>query len=142
MKKPIIQLTFYFLLVSFLITSNALAQPLHYIAPESSTSPIEVTPVSILDKVTYYANMYNVSAQDIYATLDCESLHFIDPTIQSRIVGIKGREKSFGYAQIHLTDHPDITYEEAIDPDFAINYIASNWKEHKSWWSCAKILGL
>ncbi len=87
--------------------------------------------------------MYGVNPKDIYNTLDCESSHFISPTIQSGYKNAKGkREKSFGYAQINLTWHPEISYAQATDTDFAINYIASNWQKHKSWWSCARILNL
>lgn len=116
------------------------------IVSHGQTPPVEAknTPkiVLIKQKVQTYADKYNVDPDDIYQTLDCESNHFESPAIQSRVVGPLGRELSFGYAQIHLPDHPDVTYQQAIDPDFSIDFIAKNWTKHKNWWVCTKKLGL
>lgn len=97
---------------------------------------------TISEKIDRYAKKYDVSADEIYRTLACESQNFIDPAIQAKFVGTKGRERSFGYAQIHLTSHPHVSYEQAIDPDFAIEFTAKNWKKHKDWWVCARKLGI
>ena len=49
---------------------------------------------------------------------------------------------SFGLSQIHLTAHTDITKQEALDPEFAINYLAYNLSIGKaSMWTCARLLG-
>ena len=45
------------------------------------------------------------------------------------------REKSYGLAQIHLPDHPDVSYEEAINPEFSIEFMAKNFaKGNEGWW--------
>lgn len=47
------------------------------------------------------------------------------------------QEQSFGLVQIHLPSHPSITKEQAINPEWAIDWMADRWVEGKqSWWSC------
>ena len=95
---------------------------------------------NVRQKIAYYSLKYNVDPDEIYLTLDCESNHFESPDIQSRVYYKGKRERSFGYAQINLRWHPDVSYAQAIDPDFAINFITKNWTKHKSWWSCYDIM--
>ena len=46
-------------------------------------------------------------------------------------------ERSFGPVQIHEPAHPNITREEAVDPDFAIGYLASEMSAGRGKkWSC------
>lgn len=53
------------------------------------------------------------------------------------------REQSFGLVQIHLPAHPNITKEQAINPEFAIEFLAKNLKAGRaSMWTCAKTLAL
>lgn len=52
---------------------------------------------------------------------------------------VKGeREQSFGLAQIHLPDHPDISYASATDPIFAIDYLGKELSKGncKQWTTC------
>ena len=123
--------------------------PVVDVAPAFAPAPVApVAPVApekketIRQQVERIAAKYDVDAVALYKTLDCESAHFASPSIQSRHIINGKRERSFGYAQIHLRDHPDVSYEQAIDPEFAIDFMAKNWKKHKSWWSCARILGI
>ena len=52
------------------------------------------------------------------------------------------REQSWGLVQIHIPVH-DVTIEQAIDPEFAIDFMAKNMSEGRtSWWTCAKQLAL
>ena len=47
------------------------------------------------------------------------------------------REQSFGLVQIHLPAHPTVSYEEAIDPEYAIEFLARNLANGKGhWWTC------
>lgn len=96
----------------------------------------------IQDKVMQYADLYGVSRQELYKVVECES--GFDPGIQSfhpSPTGPNGREDSWGLAQINLPYHPDITREQAVNPDFALDYIASEFaKGHKGQWSCYKLL--
>ena len=53
------------------------------------------------------------------------------------------REKSFGLVQIHLPAHPEVTYEQAVDPEFAIEFLAKGIKNGEiGKWTCAKLLAL
>jgi hypothetical protein len=46
-------------------------------------------------------------------------------------------EPSFGLAQIDLDYHPNISYQQATDPDFAISYMAESMgKGIFSPWHC------
>lgn len=48
------------------------------------------------------------------------------------------REQSFGLVQIHAPAHPHITREQALDPEFAIEFLARNLKAGKHrMWTCA-----
>ena len=52
------------------------------------------------------------------------------------------RERSFGLAQIHLPDHPDVTEAQAKDPDFAADFMARGFAAGNArWWTCARTLG-
>lgn len=62
-------------------------------------------------------------------TLECES------QLNPSAVGDKGT--SFGVAQIHLPDHPEISKAQALDPAFAIDWAAQEFAEgHANLWSC------
>jgi len=67
-------------------------------------------------------------AYQIKRTLYCESGY---NNIQSYIVKNGIREESFGIAQINLPSHPDVSREQALDPDFSIKWTADNWKTVK-----------
>lgn len=75
----------------------------------------------------------------------CETGHkYNDPAIQSNVIVDGVREESYGYAQIHLpswTTKEIVTYEQAIDPDFAMNFLAEKMSQGLSrLWSCYKIV--
>lgn len=107
---------------------------------------INWTPERIQQEIEEQAAAYGRSARYMAAVIDCESMG--STTIQSGHTygftnvekGIyKGdREKSFGLVQIHLPDHPDVTREQAIDPAFAINFMAKNLGKVK--WYCEDVI--
>ena len=81
-------------------------------------------------------------------TLDCENpawnpkqqsnIHY-DFTDPKRGIVKGDRERSFGLSMIHLPDHPDISYEEATDPVFALTYMADEFAAGRaSQWYCYK----
>lgn len=85
------------------------------------------------------------------AIVNCESQY--NPTIQSRHVYHAGNvpkgykvgdtEMSFGLVQIHLPAHPDISREQAINPEFATEFLAKNIKAGRiGMWSCARDLAM
>jgi hypothetical protein len=98
---------------------------------------IEVIPEekTIEEKVKAKATEYGVPFKEMWDTILCES--GASTTIQSYHIRKDGtREPSYGLAQIHLEYHPTVTKEQAIDPDFAIDFMAKNW--HKVRWYCRK----
>lgn len=61
--------------------------------------------------------------------ISCES------SFNPNAIGDSG--KSYGLSQIHTPSHPDITKEQALDPDFAIEYMAVQFSKGNQWmWSC------
>ena len=68
---------------------------------------------------------------------ECES-HW-QPTVQSKFYYKGYRERSFGIFQIHLTAHHDVSYEQAIDPYFNIQWAAAHfqtpWDDWKTCYS-------
>lgn len=94
--------------------------------------------------IDYYSAKYALTPAQhkmMYDTVKCESNFVVDT--QSFSINSKGiRENSWGLAQIHLPSHPTISRQQAINPDFALNFIAYHFsKEHYSMWSCMKLLG-
>lgn len=54
-----------------------------------------------------------------------------------------GRENSWGLAQIYLPAHQDVTREQALDPRFALQWMAKEFsKGNQHLWSCARSLGI
>lgn len=102
----------------------------------------------IVTKIHLYADKYNVSFDKMYQIIDCETAHTFDANIQSHVVYafssskrgiVKGeREQSYGLAQIHLPDHPQVTIEQAKDVDFALNFMALSLSKGKHIWYCGK----
>lgn len=101
-------------------------------------------------KYTYtvckYAKEYSVSATQIANIINCENRGW-NPTLQSGLYYKKDRvnegvyegqrEESYGLAQIHLPAHKNISYSQATNPDFSIEYLAKSLSEGKgSQWTC------
>lgn len=97
---------------------------------------------AVHETVDYYADKYNVSAQDMKDVLNCENREY-NPKLQSYHkdpTSPNGREQSYGLAQWNIKHNP-ITYEQAIDPEWSIEQMAiafSKGKQHL--WSCYKKL--
>jgi hypothetical protein len=120
--------------ILFLATSTATGTPIEL---PRQLSPREIVQVKAVE--------YGVPAPLLEKIITCESQW--QPTAQSRHIypftdakrGIyKGqRERSFGLVQISLPHHPDITKEQAISPEFAIDFLAKNVaKGRGGMWSC------
>lgn len=107
---------------------------------------INWTEERIQQEIEEQALQYGHSASYMADLIDCESMG--STTIQSNHAygftnakkGIyKGeRERSFGLAQIHLPDHPNVTEAQATDPAFAINFMAKNLGKVK--WYCEDLI--
>ncbi len=84
---------------------------------------------SVMEFASSTAIVYHLNKAHFLATLDCESGFRYDA------VGDDGA--SIGVAQIDLYYHPDITYPEAMNPDIAITWMATQWQRgNADLWSC------
>lgn len=98
-----------------------------------TVSPLAYTVDTAPLIIEAYAVKYGVPAQPIIDTLRCES------RFNSDIVGDHGT--SYGVAQIHLPAHQDVTKEEALNPFFAIDWTAQQFKAGNAHiWSCYRLL--
>lgn len=86
------------------------------------------------------ATEYGVSESYMHKIIQCESNYVQD--VQSRHLRPDGsQEKSYGLSQIFLPAHPHVSYEEAIDPEFAIDFLGENLsKGRSSMWSCSRMI--
>lgn len=107
---------------------------------------IEWNEERIDSEIETQALAYNVSADEMKATIQCESGG--STTIQSRHIRPDGtREQSYGLAQFHIpagNKTPDgivITKEMAQDPKIAIESMAYHFSiGHQKKWTCWKKL--
>ncbi len=131
----------------FAITSLVTQIPSHTtIVPVQDIKPTnEQVVIALVDK---YSKEYGVSKDAMLHTLENEDKGF-DFTMQSHCLYKAGnkwgftagtQEKSYGVAQIHLPDHPQITLEQAYDPDFSIKFIAIEFSKgnQKQWMGYAE----
>lgn len=99
----------------------------------------------IKQQVEETAQKYNVSAVEMWNVIMCESKDpmtgYASTSIQSYHYKNGVRENSWGLAQIHLDSHPTVTKKQAIDPKFAIDFMAKHFANGDKWmWTCWKIL--
>lgn len=91
------------------------------------TQPPSTTTIEALVRAT--EAQYGLGSS-FYNTLKCESAGWQNK--QSQVLhpaGPNGLEDSWGVAQIHLPDHPEITKEEALDPTVAVPWAAEMFRE-------------
>jgi hypothetical protein len=118
------------LIVGGLILSITTAKTSIAEAPAPVIPPKEPT---VQELVSKYALMYNVSEQRMLGTMKCES------GFNPKAIGDKGT--SFGLSQIHLPAHPTITKEQALNPDFAVQFMAKSFAQGKErMWTCWRLL--
>lgn len=91
----------------------------------------------IRSKIEEVALAYNVNPDKMYGTIaECENIP-LDPDLQSYHVSNGVREQSYGLAQIHLPSNPEVSKEEAQDPEFAIEFMAQKFQDGKAErWTC------
>jgi len=112
--------------------------PITYI----SQTPIKTDKEIVKELIKVKGIQYNVSIPLMNQIVHCES--GFNPNLQSshrykhsRYAPVGSRELSFGAVQIHLPAHPHITKEQALNPEFAIDFLASNLAKGKGkMWSC------
>lgn len=112
------------------------------VAVASTTYPVAVTytpPLSPTRNVPHtialvdrYSGIYGVDAYIMRRVIMCESGY------DSKAVGDGGT--SFGLSQIHLPAHPEITKEQAFNPEFAVEFMAKEMSAGRAWkWTCFKM---
>lgn len=105
-------------------------------------------PLTVEQLVQKYATLYKVSSAKMMETIRCENRD-LKPALQSglyyqfsdpkRGIKIGERERSYGLVQIHLPDHPEVSYEQATDPEFSIEFMAKKFSQGRAYeWSCYK----
>ena len=97
---------------------------------------VETEEKDVLRLIEHYASAYGVDSEVMSKVIFCES--GFNPKIQSQIINSKGeQEQSYGLSQIHIPSHPDVTIEQATDPEFAIEFMARAMSNGDSWmWTC------
>lgn len=114
---------------------------------EAATLPPPPTKEQLIAYATSTAKAAGLRPERVKKVIDCETRGTWDPKIQSGHFYsfsdpskgiVKGeQEQSFGLVQIHLPAHPSISYEQATDPYFAIDFLVSEWKEGRQrQWTC------
>lgn len=102
-------------------------------APKTKVESVE----SIKEKILRYSLKYDVSPVELENIVKCETgavdVNKASTTIRSRYLeGTPRHEKSWGLVQIHVSKVA-VSYEDAINPDFALEYLAKNWKAGNQW---------
>ena len=102
---------------------------IQFISPEALQDvPVSTSTVHDI-LIPMYAGLYNVPTTTLDKVVSCESGY------GEYQEGDHGT--SFGLSQIHLPAHPDITKQQAYNPFFSLNYMASEIsKGHGSMWTC------
>jgi len=102
------------------------------VPPEARIKPVEPV-LSVNELITASAKKYSVQRQIIANVINCES------TSKVNAVGDGGR--SFGLVQIFLPAHPEISKEQALDPVFAVDYLAKELSLGRgSAWTCFRAI--
>lgn len=100
--------------------------------PEAKILPVEPV-LSVNQLITASAHKYSVNRQIIADVVACES------NGNPNAIGDSGR--SFGLVQIFLPAHPNISKKQALDPVFAIDYLAKEISHGRgSAWTCFRLL--
>ena len=132
-NKPILASITAAILSSLTWTAVYVAPTPVYAAEVALVAPVAPPEPTVDQLIEKYAKQYGVSAKSIKKTLFCES------SLRPDAVGDNGN--SHGIAQIYLKYHPDVSKAEALDPAFAIEWMARKFSEGKSGlWTCARKL--
>lgn len=94
----------------------------------------DTIPEEVIDRlIAKYAT--GTKATIMKKTIYCESGY---KNIQSNVVKKGIRENSWGVSQIHLGYHPQVSLEQALDPEFSIKFMSDNYGKVKWYGYVAK----
>lgn len=103
------------------------------------TTPMSTSSVRALIEAS--ASKYGVNEVQLRNTLWCESQYKVGQSEYPDVNGPNGREDSWGVAQIHLPDHPDVSREQAQDIPFAVDWAAKEFAAGRATqWTCYRLL--
>ena len=99
----------------------------------------EVYDRSEIEKLSVrYAKQYGVDPHKMVETIECETDF---SNVQSDITQNGVREDSWGIAQINLRWHPNVTKQQALTPEFAVEFMAKMFSQGKAErWTCFRSL--
>ncbi len=120
-------------LLSMMIIAST-PQKIEYVAPDDNLTPVvEVATEDIPSLVDFYAVKYGVSKEVMHTVVKCESNY------NPNAVGDGGN--SYGLSQIHLPSWGgQITKEQALDPRFALDFMAKRLSEGRGeLWTCYRM---
>lgn len=96
-----------------------------------------MTAADYKEYAVFAAEKNGIDAEQFTATLQCESSW--RPTKQSEFYKNGKREESYGIAQINLPMHLDVTYDQATDGAWSIDWAAKQFRAgNQKWWTCWK----
>lgn len=88
-------------------------------------------PLSIPDKIEYFADKYHVDSKVMHKIIKCESNY------NPKAKNVSSIENSHGLVQININAHKTVTIEQAQDPNFALEFLAENLADGKGrMWTC------
>lgn len=109
------------------ITGYAIPNTIVSVLPEKVYKEGDtLTEIQVKEIIGLYAT--STKAYQMLRTVYCESGY---KNIQSNIIKNGIREDSWGIAQINLYWNPQISKEQALNPEFAIKFMSDNWGKVK-----------
>lgn len=102
------------------------------IVNEPIETPTPVPTPRLVQLILDTAAAHKIDGERFLATARCES------GLKSDAIGDGGN--SYGLFQIHLPAHPNVTAEQALDPNFAVEWSAQKFKINPLIWTCYRTL--
>ncbi len=130
--KPLIIVSLLFLMAPMRAAEYAPPVPASIDIKAGIEVPRCASIVTTRQKSDCYAAKYHRDAIEMWETILRETAGTASSTIQSNCYLEGKREDSWGLAMINLPWHPEVTKAQAIDPDFALEFMAQNFD--KDWW--------
>ena len=87
---------------------------------------------TVSELIAEAAIRHGINHERFLATARCES------GLRPGAIGDGGH--SFGLFQIHLPSHPSVTRDQALDPEWAVEWAAQKFKIDPSIWTCYRNL--
>lgn len=105
-----------------------------YVPPQQPglSIPRSWTSEELTQLIVETARKHQINEIRFLKTAQCES------SLRASVVGDDGN--SIGLFQIHLPSHPTVTEEQAMNPEWAVEWAAEKFKKNPKIWVCYNIL--